>query len=321
MNIEKTILLLVFYLITGLSFGQTESEKRISELIDKLNWESVTIDCNYDLVLTQTDSISNELVEIGKPITNQMLSALRIPEKSVASHIILTRIYKDTEKRIEGIGTKYIRKNCKESVGWHHIYNGINWEWISGDGLSISQSQMDLASNYWNKKLILKTKAKMPSFDEIIKRLTLEDNAKYPCIDNKNYENNSSNIKFENLKKVIGLKSTDKELVQLMSSLGNDTINSYYDDSYFIENGPDGIEFKFASNDSLMRIFITKDYKGTLWSDINFKYKKRKIERKLPKPDERKSGGGKQERFWYREPNLEIFFNSDETIKHIMIGI
>lgn len=321
MNIEKTILLLVFYLITSLSFGQNLSEKRISELIDKLNWDSVTIECNYDLVLTQSDSISNELVKIGKPITTQILSALRIPEKSVASHIILTRIYKDTENRIEGIGTKYIRKNCKESLGWHHIYNGITWEWISGDGLNITQSQIDLALDYWNKKLILKTKTKMPSFDEIIKRLELEDNEKYPCIDNKKYENNSSDIKFENLKNVIGLKSTDKELVKLMKQLGNDTINSYYDDSYFIENGSDGIEFKFAKNDSLMRIFITKEYKGTMWNGIKMNYIKSKVERKIQKPDERINGGGKQEKFRYRKPNLEIFFNNDDSIKHIMIGL
>lgn len=321
MNIEKTILFLVFYLITGLSFGQTASEKRISELIDKLNWESVTIDCNYILVLTQSDSITNELVQIGKPATEKLLKAIKNSEKSVATHIILTRIFDDKKPRINGIGTKYIYKNCKESVGWHHVYNGITWEWTSENGQTIAQNQIDFAYDYWNRKLVLKEKIKMPNSEQIFARLTKEDNAKYPCIDNKNYENNSGKIKFTELKKVIGLRADNENLTRLMNKLGNDTINSYYNDSYFVENSPDGIEFKFSSNDSLMRIFITKEYKGTLWNGISFKYNKRKIGRKLPKPDERKSGGGKQERFWYREPNLEIFFNSDETIKYIMIGI
>ncbi|WP_131248765.1 hypothetical protein [Aquimarina atlantica] len=321
MNIEKTVLLLVFCMMTALSSGQDVSEKRISELIDKLSWESVTIDCNYILVLTQSDSISNELVEIGEPTKEKLLKALKNPEKSVAIHVILTRIFDDKKRKINGIGTKYIYKNCKESIGWHHVYNGITWEWTSEKGQDITQEQIDLAYNYWDKKLILKEKVKMPNSERIFERLTKEDNIKYPCIDNKNYENNSENIKFTDLKKVIGLRVDNKNLEMLMQRLGNDTINSYHNDSYFIENSPDGIEFKFASNDSLIRIFLTKDYKGTLWNNISFKYKKRKIERKLPKPDERKSGGGKQERFWYREPNLEIFFNSDETIKYIMIGL
>ncbi|EZH75889.1 hypothetical protein ATO12_03605 [Aquimarina atlantica] len=307
--------------MTALSSGQDVSEKRISELIDKLSWESVTIDCNYILVLTQSDSISNELVEIGEPTKEKLLKALKNPEKSVAIHVILTRIFDDKKRKINGIGTKYIYKNCKESIGWHHVYNGITWEWTSEKGQDITQEQIDLAYNYWDKKLILKEKVKMPNSERIFERLTKEDNIKYPCIDNKNYENNSENIKFTDLKKVIGLRVDNKNLEMLMQRLGNDTINSYHNDSYFIENSPDGIEFKFASNDSLIRIFLTKDYKGTLWNNISFKYKKRKIERKLPKPDERKSGGGKQERFWYREPNLEIFFNSDETIKYIMIGL
>lgn len=321
MKIEKTFIFLIFYLITSLSFGQNISENKITELIDKLNWESVDIDCQIILVLTQSDSISNELVKIGKPATEKLLTALKNPEKTVAIHIILTRIYEDTKRKAEGLGTKYIYKDCKKLNGWHHLYNGITWNWNSKDGLTINQNQVDIAYNYWNKKLILKENVKMQKSEEIFANLDKEDKIKFPCIDNRNYENNSEFIKYEELKNIIGLKLKNENLINLMDRLGNDTIKKKFDDSYFIQNDTDGIQFKFSRNDSLMRIFIAEEYKGTLWKDLSFNYKKSKVLRKLPKPDERKSGGGKQERFWFREGNLEIFFNADETIKYIMIGL
>ena len=220
MKIKKTISLLVIYLITNLSSGQDVSEKLISELVDKLSWESVTIDCNYILVLKQSDSTSNKLVQIGKPASKKLLEVIKDQEKTVATHIILTRIFDDKKRNINGIGTKYIYKNCKESVGWHHLYNGITWKWTSENGQNISQDQIDLAYNYWNRKLILKDKVKMQNSEEIFARLEKEDNIKYPCIDNKNYANNSNNITFSELKKVIGLKAQDKRLLGLMARLG-----------------------------------------------------------------------------------------------------
>ncbi len=321
MKIEKTFIFIIFYLITSLSFGQNISENKITELIDKLNWESVDIDCEIILVLTQSDSISNELVKIGKPATEKLLTAIKNPEKTVAIHIILTRIYEDTERKAEGLGTKYIYKNCKESYGWHHLYNGITWDWNSDEGQTIKQNQIEIAFNYWHKKLILKEKVKMQKSEEIFSNLDKDDKIKFPCIDNRKYENNSEKIKYDELKNIIGLNLKDEKLLVFMERLGNDTIKKNYDDCYFIENYTDGIKLKFSRNDSLMRVFIAKEYNGTLWKDLSFKYKKNTVLRKLPKPDERKSGGGDQERFWFREANLEIFFNTDETIKYIMIGL
>lgn len=321
MKIEKIIILLFFYLITSLSFGQYNSENKISKLIDKLNWDSVIIDYRLILILTQSDSISNELVKIGKPATEKLLTAIKNPEKTVAVHIILTRIYEETRQKTEGLGMKYIYKNCKELNGWHHIYNGISWDWNSEEGETINQKQIDLAFNYWHRKLILKEKIKMLKNKEIFSKLDNEDKIKFPCIDTRNYENNSGRIKYDELKNIIGLNLKDEKLLKFMKRLGNDTIKKKFDDSYFISNHTDGIQFKFSLNDSLMRIFIAEEYKGTLWKDLSFNHKKSKVLRKFPKPDERKSGGGNQERFWFREANLEIFFNSDEKIKYIMIGL
>lgn len=183
MKINKTIIFIFFHLITTLSFGQINSENRTSELIEKLNWGSIKIDCQLILILTQTDSVSNELVKIGKPATEKLLSSIKVPNKTVAIHIILTRIYEDTEQKAEGLGTIYIYKNCKELYGWHHVYNGIFWSWNSEEGESINQNQIDSAFTYWHKKLISKEPVQMQNRKEIFSILDKEAKIKFPCID------------------------------------------------------------------------------------------------------------------------------------------
>ena len=83
MNIRKNNILWILILVCSLSFGQTETELRISVLIEKLNWETIPITCNYVLTLKEFDSAANELVEIGKRANAELLSQLSNPEKSI----------------------------------------------------------------------------------------------------------------------------------------------------------------------------------------------------------------------------------------------
>lgn len=253
------------------------------------------------------------MVKIGKPATVELINALKNPEKTAASHIILTRIY-ENKKNKRNIGAKYIYKNCWEQIGWHRVFNGIYWDWSSKKGNSIPQNQIEIAYNYWNNKILLNAKTEIPANDEVFDKLEKKDNAKYPC--NKTYENNSAEITFENLKKVIGLKLTNYKLEKLMNLLGNDTTNTYFEKNYFIENGADGIEFEFAANDSLINIFIREKYKGTLWGGMKMKFKKGKFK----KPDEKSSAGGERIRYIYEKENIEIVFDSESSIKYIILG-
>ncbi len=181
MNIRKNNIILILILVCGQLFGQTKTELRISNLIEKLNWETIPITCNYVLTLKEFDSAANELVEIGKRANKELLSQISNPEKSIGIHIILTRINEPDKYQKIGIGTKYIYKKCDKLIGWHYIYNGIVWEWFEKKGQSISETELKKLTEYWNKKLNKNQEIVLENSETIFKYLTKTDNEKYPC--------------------------------------------------------------------------------------------------------------------------------------------
>jgi hypothetical protein len=189
----KNILVFIFTLSSIFSIGQNDQENKISELINKLDWNTVKIESDLALFVTQSDSVANNLVKIGKPATEFLTKALKTTEKTVASHIILTRIYEAENNKNHSSGTIPIYKNCNDLIGKYHFFNGINWKIIFRKETSISQNQIDLASNYWIKKLYLKEQITLPNSTEIFKILDKENKVNYPCDEDKN--NGKSNEK------------------------------------------------------------------------------------------------------------------------------
>jgi hypothetical protein len=181
MNIHKNNIILILILVCGQVFGQTKTEQKITNLIEKLNWETIPITCNYILTLKEFDSAANELVEIGKSANKDLLSQISNPEKSIGIHIILTRINEPDKYQKIGIGTKYIYKKCDKLIGWHYIYNGIVWEWIENKGQSISESELKKLTEYWKSKLIDNRETELSDSETIFKLLTESDKKKYPC--------------------------------------------------------------------------------------------------------------------------------------------
>jgi len=319
MNIRKNIILSILILVCGLSFGQTATELRISKLIEKLNWETIPIDCNYTLVLKEYDSNANELVKIGKQANEQLLNQLSNPEKSIGIHIILTRINDSSKYGKVGLGTKYIYQNCNELIGWHHLYNGIVWEWFEDKGQTISESELKKLTEYWKSKLTGNDELTLADSETIFNSLTESDDKEYPCIDNRNYENNSVDIKIQELQSLLGKSNKNKEVNDLMNRLGNDSIHSYFNDSYFVNYDTDGISFKFKKDSTLYCVFLEKEYKGTFWNGIKLDDVKRNVKKKN-KPTKREEFGGGMENFWYTDPKFQIQFYSDDRIKYIMIN-
>ena len=172
---------ILFGLLSFHAFGQNETELRISELIEKLNWETIPITCNYALVLKEYDINANELVEFGKKANKQLLNQISNPEKSIGIHIILTRINDPDRYEKIGLSTKYVYKDCDNLIGWHYIYNGIVWEWFEKKGHSISESELKKLTEYWNNKLINNQETELLDSETIFEFLLESDNEKYPC--------------------------------------------------------------------------------------------------------------------------------------------
>lgn len=106
-----------------------------------------------------------------------------------------------------------------------------------------------------------------------------------------------------------------------MNKIGNDSIHSYFKDSYFINYDTDGISLKFKKDSTLNHIFLEKEYLGTLWKNLKMDYSKKQIIKTLGEPSKIYKYGADSENFWYEEVNLSIYFDSKKRIKDVRFGI
>lgn len=176
-RIKKYILLTFLFSVTSSVFGQG----RVDSLINELGWHSINIHCNYVLVLNHSDTVSNELVEIGGEATYALYNNLTTPNKTIAIHIILSRIYPSKDQTSNSLATKYIYKNCDDLIGWHYMYNGIAWEWFERQGDQITKSEMNKTVDFWNKKLNLKKDMQALNHEIVMDSITIADSINYPC--------------------------------------------------------------------------------------------------------------------------------------------
>ena len=171
----KYIIIALFSFLDN-EFAIAQDENEIQELVNKLSWESITMDHQYhSFILNYQDSLVQKLINIGKPATESLVNALKKPEKTVISHIILTNIWEPKIKN-DHLSIKYIYKNCDDLVGWHYIFNGLVWEWENSD--SIKESEIIKVGTYWNNRVADKKSTRFDT-DVIFKQLEEADNTLY----------------------------------------------------------------------------------------------------------------------------------------------
>ncbi|MFT3701778.1 MAG: hypothetical protein QM802_05385 [Agriterribacter sp.] len=313
-QLKIVIPILLFLTVQYSAVGQSDTIK-INELVNQLSWKSISKDCVATmLMLTHEDSTVKALVKIGKPATNKLIAALDNTSMTVIAHIILTQIWGDNKSKYY-FSEKYIYKDCNQLVGTHYTYNGLVWEWYSGREDVIRQSEVDKIKKYWTAKLIDK---KTVSIDlaKIASDLDKQDNLLYPC--NKIYENNATDIKFQNLYILLNKKSDDSLFEKLWKKFGNDSTVSVYDDCFFITYSPEGLSFRFEKDSTLSTIFVDNSYKGELPYKLKLTDLKPIVENKIGKPF--KSGKYVDNTWnWYKDKSLYLDF--DKKGKIIKFGI
>ena len=267
------------------------------------------------LVLTHHDKTEQELLKIGKEATNELIAALDNKAKTVIAHIILTQIW-EPQNGQNFLGTKYIYKNCNNLIGWHHVYNGLVWDWHEESDLTIEQNEVDKIKNYWKSKLIDKTSTSTLNNQSIFDELTKQDESKYPC--SKIYDNNSGSVKSIDLFNLLDKKSDDPEFNKLWNNFGNDSTTSSYKDCFFVTYGPEGLSFRFEEDSTLSTIFVYKEYNGELPYDLKLSDLKPDVENKIGQPFE--SGKYVDNTWgWYKDKHLYLDFNKKGEI--IKFGI
>lgn len=304
-------------LLIGHSYvnAQTKTDK-VNQLIDSLSWNSISIDCMGGmLVLTHSNKTEQELLRIGKDATNQLISALNQQQKTVIAHIILTQLW-EPQNGQDFLGTKYIYKNCNNLIGWHHVYNGLVWDWHEDTDQTIEQKEIDKIKNYWISKLIDKRPIQNLSTQTIFEELGKQDESKFPC--NKVYDNNSTSVKFSELFALLNRKSDDPVFQKLWTRFGNDSTIHTYDDCFFITYGPEGLSFRFEKDSVLNTIFVEDSYTGELPYGLRLADPKATVEKKIGKPF-KSSKYVDNTSNWYKEQNL--FLDFDKNGKIIKFGI
>lgn len=267
------------------------------------------------LVLTHSDKTEQGLLAIGKDATSQLIAAVSDNTKTVIVHIILTRLW-EPQNGQDFLTTKYIYKDCNDLIGWHHVYNGLVWDWQQGTNNTIEQKEIDKIKSYWTSKLIDKRPVK--GFDDhaIVEELRKKDEGQFPC--NKVYNNNSGAIKYSELFALLNQKADFPGFRKLWAKFGNDSTVHYYDDCFFITYGPEGLSFRFEKDSALSTIFVDKNYEGELPYSLKLTNLRETVEKAIGLPFKSNAYVDNTAN-WYKKQNLFIDFNKNGEI--IKFGI
>jgi len=314
--VKRKLRYIILSLIIPIStFGKTNNE--IQQLIDRLSWESITMDHSYyTFTVNYSDSVVQDLIQIGQPAVNVLFDNLTKSNKTVIIHMILTKII-EPENANDNLPMVYIYQDCNNLIGWHNLYNGVIWEWYSKSNNSISQKEIDKAVFYWRKRIKGELKPEKIEIGKVFENLQAEDQKKYPC--RKVYDNKSGGIKTETLFELLDKNLHYQKFNEVFTNLGNDSTISKYDDCFFISYGADGIDFRFDKDSILTSIFIESGYQGDLPHKLKYTDKKSIVESKIGKPY--KSGTYSDcEWTWYKDKYLYIDYFSDKRIKTFAIS-
>lgn len=267
------------------------------------------------LVLTHSDKVEQELLEIGKEATNQLISSLGDKTKTVIAHIILTQLW-EPQNGQNFLGTKYIYKNCNDLIGWHHVYNGLVWDWHEDADQTIEQKEIDKIKAYWTAKIIEQQPTDNLNNQKIFEELEQQDKKQFPC--NKVYDNNSNSVKYNDLFNLLNKKVTNPLFQALWTGFGNDSTINSYNDCFFINYGAEGLSFRFEKDSTLSTIFVEDNYKGELPYKLKLTDLKATVDKKVGKPF-KSSKYVDNISNWYKEQNL--FLDFDKKGKIIKFGI
>ena len=311
---KRVIIQTVLFLIPIFCFSQTDLE--IDRLIEKLSWESITYDhTGIGTFVNYKDSSVQKLIQIIPSVTDKLLASIEDTEKTVIIHMILTKIL-EPDNVNNFLTTIYIRKNCNELIGWHHIFNGLIWEWFPEDNYSIIPQEVEKVKNYWENRISGKINAWKINIENSIDEIEKSDAIKYPC--DKVYQNNSAQIQLDNLMELFDYDFFSDKFSDIFTILGNDSTISRYDDCYSVSYDVDGLSFRFDIYNKLKTILIDSDYQGEMPFGLKYTDKKKNVERKIGKPDKSRSVY-KDTYVDYTKKRLHIGYDDNKQIRLFVI--
>lgn len=312
--------MLPFWLFfAGPLLAQEQSKTDINALIDHLSWESIHLYNHADKtgVNYKTDTIVEQLVNIGYPVVNSLLDKIREPEKTVIIHFILLKIITPV-RPIGELVTVPIYKDCNNLIGEHYVFAGVIWENFVDHGFSITKKEVDKIFEYWYCKTVRHKNAYLKDNRLLLEEVRKSDKINYPC--NYSVENNSSEFSLSKLARLIGKKRNDSKIEDAFAFLGRDSLESHYDDCNYVTFEKDGIEFLFNERSELTYILLYPPFEGELKDNKTIFDSKASIEKNFGKPIKFfMQGDQKSCHYKFKKRTLIVKYDPRETIQSIML--
>lgn len=122
----KTLRLLTFLLIPVHLNAQPQAQT-IDSLINQINNNQIYSTCQYILVIKIDSDAANLLIQMGKPVTDQLIPLLDNPKKGIITHYILSNIWLDTLSSWSMIGelTLNPQRGFNKLGYMEHTYCGL----------------------------------------------------------------------------------------------------------------------------------------------------------------------------------------------------
>lgn len=134
-----------FVIFLIFSFCQTKSDS--SKLAESLSWNSFEIDhSTHSARIELTDSVSQELLQLGKPVSKDLISVLGDKNKGIAAHLILTKIWQSRKFTLE---VDYVYEG-DQVAKIRYTLNKVSWIWnTSNESFSVAEDDLNAITNYW----------------------------------------------------------------------------------------------------------------------------------------------------------------------------
>lgn len=148
------ILMLVCLIIGQCSSinAQTNKVDSLNFYINKLNWSSFGINCQYVLMLDLADDARKIIALPNKEKTKLLLRHIEDSTKTVIIHVLLTELL-EPNKSLLSYRYNY---QGKEITGITFSYNGISWSDTDGKKPTIDRNNIITAKQYWVGKFLKK---------------------------------------------------------------------------------------------------------------------------------------------------------------------
>lgn len=151
------MILFLTVLFWNAALGQNavgNEKQRISDLVNKLSWQSTRLEYNVLVHIYPNDEAASELIKIGKPATDTLLSALEDERKARAAHLILYVIWLDNRGIYPVFGNSEYKKKLFKRKLFAVNYEFFGLKWTARDNrLFIDKRDLEQNAVNWRERI------------------------------------------------------------------------------------------------------------------------------------------------------------------------